>query len=296
MFPAVFCADRAYLPHLATAIASIKRNSADSVSQIYVVSTELTQGDIHTALGTQDSGLPVILVDADASLTAGFFVSHHITESTYLRFFLAELLPATVSQVLYLDCDTLVLGSLKGLQPIVHQMSASLLHKQPLLAAAWRESASPHLKKHGFTSEDYFNAGVLLLNIDAMRFEGTAQQLAQLSARLHEELRWWDQDALNLVFQHRWIPISSDYNFVGSEKSSNPKIAHFSGTNKPWMWGCTHPLKSEYRKYRRHTSFYPFRKSNFLPAVAKKLRFKKYKVVRRKIKRVLRVIKLKIRP
>ena len=290
VIPAVFCADRAYLPHLATAIASIARNSAEIIDTIYVVSSELTDRDIEVSLGEYRADVHVVVVGADAALTKGFWVSHHIAESTYLRFFLPELLPSTVTQALYLDCDTLVLSSLQGLVPFVEQLNTSLEQERPLLAAAWRESASPHLKEHGFTSENYFNAGVLLLNIQAMRVEGTSRQLANLTTRLHEKLRWWDQDVLNLVFQDRWLLLPGEYNFVRPREGTIPKIAHFSGSSKPWMWGCKHPLRSEYRKYRRFTTFYPFRKSNFLPALSKSLRSRRLRTLRRKLRRVVREI------
>ncbi len=274
---------------MATAIASINKNSPHVVDTIYVVSSELTNPELQGALGRyRNAGVPVELVAADASLTEGFFVSGHITESAYLRFFLPRLLPETVEQVLYLDCDTLVLGSLQGLVPFADQLRDSLGQEQTLLAAAWRESASPHLAELGFTSDNYFNSGVLLLNIKAMRLEGTSEKLAGLSARLGEKLRWWDQDALNLVFQDRWCSLPEEYNFVGSKRSVFPKIAHFSGRNKPWMWGCKHPLRREYRKYRRYTTFFPFRKSGFLSSLRKSLHSRSLQKFRRKLRGVVR--------
>ena len=39
----------------------------------------------------------------------------HISLTAYLRCFLAEALPATIDRVIYLDCDMLVLDSLKEL-------------------------------------------------------------------------------------------------------------------------------------------------------------------------------------
>ena len=113
----------------------------------------------------------------------------------------------------------------------------------------------------------FFNSGVLLMDLDRMRAERSSDQLFKVAADLRESLIWPDQDALNLVFARRWLPLHPRWNTQNSfwawrrwavevfgealleDAIRRPGIRHFEGPglSKPWHYLCPYPGRKEYR-------------------------------------------------
>src|SRR6202035_1702072 len=62
----------------------------------------------------------------------------------------------------------------------------------------------------------YFNAGVLLMNLSLMRNEQTVDKIERLVEAKGDELTWFDQDALNVVTAGRWSPLHPRWNAQNS--------------------------------------------------------------------------------
>ena len=103
--------------------------------------------------------------------------------------------------------------------------------------------------------EEYFNAGVLLLNLDKMRRDGSTDRLLHYARANAGRLVWRDQDALNVVIganhvrlHPRWNCMNSVIEFPQSidvfgavavaEARGHPAIRHFEGPSlhKPWHY------------------------------------------------------------
>lgn len=258
----VVASDRNYLPHMATTIASAVASSLQDISRVFVLSADLTEQDIEPLrLRVLAQGFSALtLVPVKTGLVQSFHVSQHVSHATYMRFYAAELLPEDIDHVLYLDCDTVVVDKLTDLKPHLQTLRQSNSTSNPLFAAAWRESNSPHLRPFGFRSENYFNAGVVVLNLTAFRREKLTERLVRRAEKHHGQLMWWDQDVLNLELQDRWISIESRFNVTADQEVSKPVIIHFSGSEKPWSFGCRHPERLRYREFRAMTPYVPFRR------------------------------------
>lgn len=180
----------------------------------------------------------------------------------WLRFLIPELLPGA-SRVLYLDSDTFVAGTLRPLWE-------TPLGQLPLAAVA--NVAEPAVRDHvAELGVSYpgglFNSGVLLLDLDRMRTEGSADALFAFAHDHREILRWPDQDALNAVFARRWLSLHPRWNTQNSfwvwhdwslevfdhvsleEAMADSGIRHFEGPSvaKPWHYLCPYPGHLEYR-------------------------------------------------
>jgi lipopolysaccharide biosynthesis glycosyltransferase len=161
--------------------------------------------------------------------------------------------------VLYLDTDTIVLDSAAPLWDVE-------LGDRPVAAAS--NPVYPFMNFHpdaalGLTNaEEYFNSGVLLLDLERMRREGSTKLLLEY-AQAHPWNQYPDQDALNVVFAGRRLSLHPRWNapqtlwhlslpelpFTSAEVQearSNPAIVHFVGPFKPWHYLCTHPYKDRY--------------------------------------------------
>ena len=112
--------------------------------------------------------------------------------------------------------------------------------------------------------EDYFNSGVLLLNLEKARNRITMSQIYELLAK--HKYTFSDQDVLNMLFDGRVHPVDFRWNYTtfvaghlqsgncNSEKlfadlrRENPAIIHYVGRRKPWTTGEI--LRERYEEYR----------------------------------------------
>lgn len=278
----VFNADSGYLPHLATALQSLFHFNSTLVRNVFVVSADISlDQQLRVTSGLdQIQREKIQFVSVASSLIENFHVSRHISRAAYLRFFLPEILPEELQTALYLDCDLVVLNSLTPLIDMLGPLD------DETLAWAVEESNGSHLTKFGFSSNHYFNSGVMFINLETWRRDSITSQLVDTAASLQSRAPWWDQDSLNLVLENKWKVLPPDYNFTGKFPAEIVRIAHFAGSRKPWMYGCDHPLAKEYFRFRKMTGFSPTRRTHLArylweSLVPRKFRKKMKKIGRR---------------
>ena len=170
--------------------------------------------------------------------------------ATYRRVFLSELL-TDLDRVLYLDADLIVRCSLDGLW-------RTDLGGAPVGAVAdpWMATIGPMRAEF---PQGYFNAGVLLIDLDRWREERVAERFVEdirrrQSAGEDPLSHCSDQTPLNEVLRGCWRPLSPRWNFTTYHTSrladelaipaetfagiaSDPAIVHFLGSHKPWVAG-----------------------------------------------------------
>lgn len=191
----------------------------------------------------------------------------HISIATYYRLFAEIVLPETVDKAIYMDCDMVVRKSFEDLWNIdltgyalgavfQNDSDASLLDKDRLMIE----------KGYG-----YFNAGLLLMNLDYWRKNDVTNRLFDFIRNHRDCIKQHDQDTLNAVLYKEVKPISYTWNYLPmfywkmkkvfpsyvdyEEKVTDPANIHFVSVPKPWDFGCNHPYKKEYYKYLEMTPF-----------------------------------------
>lgn len=193
----------------------------------------------------------------------------HISIATYYRLFLAELLPADIEKVLYLDCDMVVRGSLLPFYDTDLDGKA--------LAACYLNNAFGRVKnvyeRLGY-SEDYkyFNAGALCLNLKYWRENDVQGRLLAFARNNMHNIVYHDQDILNAVLHREVVHVSPLYNmdlsYITEDEAQNydlsfdklltifmnPVVVHYVSRPKPWEYACNHPYCGEYFKYLDKTA------------------------------------------
>ena len=91
--------------------------------------------------------------------------------SAMARLFAPEVLPASVDRALYLDCDTIVRGGIRGLYQTDLKGNLAGMVMEPTVYEKMRESIG--LKR----DDPYFNSGVILMDLEAWRREGVLKAL-----------------------------------------------------------------------------------------------------------------------
>lgn len=186
----------------------------------------------------------------------------------WYRVLLPELLPE-LSRVLYLDADTIVRHPL-------YPLWQTDLEERPLAAVA--NPLYPFMDHRFLTglglasTGEYFNSGVLLLDLETWRRERLSDRvLTRAAAQGRQE--WPDQNALNVVLRDRWLPLAPIWNAQNTvfdlrdaqlpfpraairRARRDPAVLHFIGPYKPWHHRCKHRLR---HLYWRHLAATPWR-------------------------------------
>lgn len=186
----------------------------------------------------------------------------HLPDSTYFRLCLGEALPATVSRALYLDVDVLVRRSLTPLLDI--DLEDSVLAAVQSVNYPWvaTRGAVNDWRRLGLDPRAaFFNAGVLLVDVDRWRAEGIATAALDYLRSPHCG-RGADQEALNVVCSDRWrrleptwnqqTPMLDDHHGAHllfdadtiDAARRDPHIVHFQTRPKPWHVGSGHPWRA----------------------------------------------------
>ena len=156
----------------------------------------------------------------------------HLSNETYCRLMTPALLP-NVEKLLYLDIDLLIRGDVAE----IYDTDLS-----GYLVAGVEEE---QMRVNGYPAvigmrraENYFNAGVLLMNLKAFRDSGCGDAMMR---RINgNTFRFADQDILNLTCEGRVLVLPRRFNFnlyyyrVYKRERANAIIIHFTGPDKPW--------------------------------------------------------------
>ena len=254
----VIACDGKYVPHAATCIASMLTNSAEYVGEITLVlaGTAVKHKSRLKKWCKTKFNFNLNLIDFEIETVSELETKRYISSATYIRYFLPSFLPRQ-SHVLYLDADTIVTGPLDEISDFASRMQAHDRDSAPVYAVSdeWRQRQIPDLKKVGLELDRYFNAGVMLIDLDFWKSYNTSAKLVELSTRFKGQLNYMDQDCLNLIYQENWAEMSWLNNQHGSRFDPNGSIVHFTG-EKPTALGNRHPARNLYWKYRRMTPYW----------------------------------------
>jgi lipopolysaccharide biosynthesis glycosyltransferase len=184
----------------------------------------------------------------------------YISNMTFARFLLGDFLPHDVTRVLYLDSDILVLGDLGPLW--TSRLDRNCVGAVPDVGfdtlANRKDPQWPGMP----LVERYFNAGVLLINLDIWRQQQIGERAAQYLSQ-HPDSPFADQDALNVVLDGMWTILAEEWNFQRHWETDislmkpelRPTIVHFVTANKPWKREFHTPNESLFDRYRGLTQF-----------------------------------------
>lgn len=259
-------ANEAYVPHCAAMLHSaLTVHDRGTIRVHFMPAPDVLDTTIDRLRAmTQAHGGSLVVHGGLHDEVADLPVMDRIPTVMWYRVFLPRLLPTT-SRVLYLDCDTLVVDDLSALWEI--DLEDSYLGA---VDNAFEPGVERHAADLGLASAaEYFNSGVLLLNLDLMRADGATEAI--LDCARTRSLVWPDQDALNLVLGQKRVRLEPRWNcmnvlFYGNIPSSYdqdaaraaaacPAILHFEGPQmaKPWHYLNRHPRRSVYFAHRAAT-------------------------------------------
>jgi len=279
----VVASDDNFVQHCGTMLVSLFENNKKNKITVYLLSEGISDENneiLKEIVSSRGGDYNYILVDSELLVDLpmpDFSELSHISIATYYRLLIPILLPISVSKVIYLDCDIIVRKSIQELWGINiddYAIGAVYQMTEPMQVDTSRLSIP--------LSSGYFNAGVLLINVDYWREHNISFELMDFVKSHVDIIRYHDQDALNAVlynkclmlpckwnmltmfFRKNVLELFDCYNMTLNNKYedyknelmnvlSDPPIIHFVSRRKPWEAKCTHPFRNEYYKYLKGT-------------------------------------------
>jgi lipopolysaccharide biosynthesis glycosyltransferase len=268
-------ADENYALPLAVTLHSMLTNlEADRGVDLYLLDGGIRKRSkrrIERVVDTASAAVDRQWVSVDMDTVLDLPTREWINATTYLRLFIPEILPDRADRALYLDSDLQVeanLGDLWNTDLEGHALGAIRDYGTPYVSSSL---GVKNYKELGYSSDTpYFNAGVLLLNLDRWRDDAISEQVTRYLRTYEEDVQMNDQEGLNAVLAEDWKVLDLKWNVMShliefedwkespfkervrsrrEELLEDPYVYHFAGGSKPWHIGCDHPAQLEWIEY-----------------------------------------------
>lgn len=257
--------DNNYIQHCAVMLCSLFENNKNNNFNIHILINDLSEENklILEELALRYNA-KVLFYKVDSSKLIGckYRKWRPLTEAAYFRILLSSIIPLDISKILYLDCDIVVNGEISDLFNLEINNYPLAAVKDPYYVneAHLNQLSLPY-------GSDYFNSGVMLINLDYWRINKSEKKLLEYAKR-ERVVYCHDQDALNYVFKNNWYRLHPKWNrpntlspneieFLDkkdkSEFKNNYKIIHYIDTPKPWENIRFTPFIKLYKKYLNKT-------------------------------------------
>lgn len=274
-YSVLYVFDNNYAPYAGVSICSILENALEGESfTIYTLMDRVTEENKNLFKKLEAKYNNVEIIQKDCS-----DFSKNLKETNpdlvyrgsiaaMLRLFYVDFIKEGTKQLLYLDCDTLVLGSIRDFFESGAKSTKSVSVILDSVCGYYKTTI-------GFDMQDqYFNSGVILFDVDRWIANGYEEKVLEL-IKSHNSANP-DQDILNVVLKDDKNIVPLKYNYQPfhsvysnkqyfrahphdgyysedeiSESSANPVILHcyrFLG-QFPWHENTLHPDKERFYVY-----------------------------------------------
>lgn len=259
--PIFFAIDDAYTPFLAVALQSLIDNaSTDYKYLIKILHTNVQEDHVKQIKKYESKNVSIEFVDLSyyiEKVKDKLYTRDYYTNTTYFRLFLPELYPQ-YDKALYLDSDIIVLGDISELYNT--DMGSNLVAAAPddIIQTNKVFQDYAELVVGVAKYQHYFNAGVLLMNLDELRKFKFQEKFLYLLGTVKFSVAQ-DQDYLNRLCKGRVTLVSHDWDvmpYVNEEtKPENIKLIHYNFAYKPWHFEDV-TYNEYFWKYAKKTEFY----------------------------------------
>lgn len=265
----------AYVPHVATTLASIFENNKEIPFVVHILATDILENSrerLKSFVEGYNHSFDVRIIkpselEIDLSVCGkwGIFPS--------LKLYAADLFPE-VDRLLYVDADMICLGSLSGIEQI--DMSDSWI-----AMSTDEQGAERHKKRLNLPSDAFYGcAGLVWFNLEKWRKDKIREKcFAYFNNPVNKDvIEFGEQDVLNKVcqghiyelpivynmFSYYWLHhgrnIPTRYKQEIDQYRKQAIIIHYIDACKPWFKDNLFPLKKYYWKYHALT---PWKDENY---------------------------------
>ncbi len=240
VLPIFFAVDNGYIPFLAVTLQSLIENSSIEYNYlIHVLYTDISKENMEKIKKYEKENIHIEFVDLTdyiQKIKDKLYTRDYYSKTTYFRLFIPNLYPQ-YDKALYLDSDIVLLTDVANLYniDIGDNLVAGVPDDVIQTIKVFQEYAEKVVGVADYRK--YFNAGVLLMNLDELRKFDFQEKFLYSLDRIKFSVAQ-DQDYLNRLCKGRVKIIDRNWNRMPVANSNvnikDIKLIHFNLAYKPW--------------------------------------------------------------
>lgn len=256
--PVFFAVDDNYLPFLDVALASLCENASKECDyHIHILHSGLSKERAQKLMRHSVGVFKIEFINVEAELKGIadlLNLRDYYTPAIYYRLFIVGMFPQ-YRKAVYLDCDTVVLGDVSELyrenlgDSLVGAVADGVVQGVPAFQSYTKNAL-------GIESKQYFNSGVMVMNLDGMRkmdfYRAFGETLRKRRFRVAP-----DQDCLNVLCGGKVHYLSEAWNRMPQAEcgAGKAKLIHYNLAQKPWHYDGI-AYEEYFWKYAKKSVFY----------------------------------------
>lgn len=261
VLPIFFAADDKYIPFLAVTLQSLVDNSStDYYYLIKVLYTNISEEHKEKIKKYERENVNIEFVDLNyyiEEIKDKLYTRDYFSKTTYFRLFIPNLYPQ-YNKALYLDSDVVLLRDVAEL--FNTDLGDNLVGAAPDDVIQTIEVFQEYAEKVVGVSDyrNYFNAGVLLMNLDELRKYNFQEKFLYVLGTIKFSVAQ-DQDYLNRLCKGRVKLIDKNWNRMPVSNvevdEKDLKLVHYNLAFKPWHFEDI-LYKDYFWRYAQKTEFF----------------------------------------
>ncbi|MGN1311284.1 MAG: glycosyltransferase family 8 protein [Clostridia bacterium] len=261
VLPIFFAADDKYIPFLAVTLQSLVDNSStDYYYLIKVLYTNISEDHKEKIKKYERENVNIEFVDLNyyiEEIKDKLYTRDYFSKTTYFRLFIPNLYPQ-YNKALYLDSDVVLLRDVAEL--FNTDLGDNLVGAAPDDVIQTIEVFQEYAEKVVGVSDyrNYFNAGVLLMNLDELRKYNFQEKFLYVLGTIKFSVAQ-DQDYLNRLCKGRVKLIDKNWNRMPVSNvevdEKDLKLVHYNLAFKPWHFEDI-LYKDYFWRYAQKTEFF----------------------------------------
>lgn len=269
-----FCTDKNYLEYVAIAIKSVQLNNLSHLLQFHVFLYDVPEIELQKFLQL-DAPIKTHIIPTDELMK--YQNDHqlkHLNRSMYLRLLVPRLLQKEIEKFIYLDADILCFHDLSS----IHEIDIDSVVCAVITDSLNPESISKNTERLKLKNHAYFNSGFMYINTNNWCNADIENQVNNvLALQKPKNLKYPDQDALNIVLEGKVQYIETKWNYLFTwmnehekerffyDKQVLPYLVHFTGARKPWYQEHIGLAQNLYLFYKHFTPYANEPLKSYLP-------------------------------
>lgn len=261
VIPIFFAVDDGYIPFLAVSLQSLIENSKkENFYLIKILYTNISEENQKKIQKFEQENVSIEFVDLNyyiEKIKDKLYTRDYYSKTTYFRLFIPNLYPQ-YTKALYLDSDIVVLEDVADLYNT--NMENDLVAAAPDDVIQTIEVFQEYAEKVVGVADykNYFNAGVLLMNLDELRKFDFQEKFIYSLDKIKFSVAQ-DQDYLNRLCKGRVKIVDPNWNRMPiareKENQGDIKLIHYNLAYKPWHFEDI-LYKDYFWNYAKKTEFF----------------------------------------
>ncbi|MBQ8426291.1 MAG: glycosyltransferase family 8 protein [Clostridia bacterium] len=260
IIPIFYACDDCFVKYTIVSIKSLIDNADCNRNYIiHILNADISEQMKNETLKLETGFAKIKFVDVKAQLDKigkNLPLRDYYSKTTYFRMFIADMFPE-YKKALYIDSDTVILGDVSKLYDTeLGDKYVGACHEQAMVQT---EVYGNYVEQvMGIDRNNYFNAGILVINCDMFRKAQVMEQFIDLLG-VYNFVVTQDEDYLNVICHNKVCWVDPDWNVeVYGQilvQEEDIKILHYIMVAKPWHFkDCQ--FKEYFWKYAKLTSVF----------------------------------------